>query len=408
MNPWVRKAGLAALGAGWCGLVFIGVFRATFPSDALAERARLAVSDATGGSIDLDIGSVSPAWIGVRGHDVVLSTVSGDTATPVLAIERVRAVTGLLSALRGAPRVSGDARFGDGRLDFDATLAADDAGQYGAEQIQVTSSGFPIAALPPVLGTRIVGDGTLDLIVDVDAAEGLRTAAGELRLSGSNLQINELSGGFGSLAGTFGVVPATIAELDFDFDIVEGKAQVARLVIDSTLALVEGTGDITLQQRLLASRVRIDLVIEPREGLSRLESTMRAARWNDGKYHYRISGTLGNMSLNPQSERRARNRNNNGEEAAPDAAAPDADADVPANPTPRAERTGSRATLDAARQAREQLVPRPPGGPDAVGAGARVIPVGGRRARAAGDEDTGAPPRAVEPDGGVEGADEAP
>jgi type II secretion system protein N len=398
----MRWALYALGGAAWLAVVFLVAFRLTFPSDAFVDRARVAVDEASGGSARLDVERVKPAWVGLRGRNVVLSSVADGVATPTLAVEDVKVTTSLLSLITGSPTVGGFARFGEGRLDFDAALAADEDGRYGVADLVLEAGGFPIGALPPIQGTQLVGTGALDLDLDLMAPEGFKSADGRARLSGRAIQITELSGGMGAIAAGFGIVPVTIDELDLDLEIVAGKAMVSRGILDSTLALVTITGDIVLQDAIGASRLRLDLVIEGRDGLAQVESALRSARWSDGKYHYELRGSLRAPRFQPARERRASTRRAAAQEADGEGTEelPPPPAILSERPKPDRDPSVREATLERARAAREARAGggpmglRPPG--DAIVSPNRLQ---GRDERDAdteraeeGGDDTGEPP----------------
>ncbi len=335
----------------WLAVVFLVVFRLTFPSDALVSRASYEVANATGGTMALQMASATPAWMGLTGHELLLSSVEEGVATPVLAVEKVKVAGGLMSLISGSPSVGGYARFGDGRLNFDTTIAGDDAGVYDMRALDVDAQGFPLSALPPIQGTKILGTGGFDLVVDLDVPDGYAKSNGRASLSGANIELSGVSGDMNAIVTGFGILPATLQNLDLEFEIREGKAEVRRGTLVSSLADVTIEGDIVLTNRLSNSRLRLDLVIDAKEPLQGIASMMASAKWDtDEKYHYELRGNFNRPSFSPARNRTAsrtrprpasrpsgRGRNNADDE--PEVAAP----------------RGSQATRDRAQAAREQL-----------------------------------------------------
>jgi type II secretion system protein N len=340
----------------WLVVVFIVVFRLTFPSDAIVDRASYEVGNATGGAMALQLGSVSPAWMGLTGYDLLLSSVEEGVATPMFAVEQLKAAGGLMSLINRAPTVAGYARFGDGRLNFDATIAGDDAGVYDMRNLDVDAQGFPLSALPPIQGTKILGTGGFDLDVDLDVPDGYAKSNGRASLSAANIELSGVSGDMNMIVTGFGILPATIERLDLELEIREGKAEVRRGTLVSSLADVTIEGDIVLTNRLSNSRLRLDLVIDAKEPLQGLSTLMANALWDtDEKYHYELRGNFNRPSFSP-----ARNRAATRSRPRP-ASRPTRRGRDNTNEPPEVEPvTGSQVTRDRAQPAREQLRRRGP------------------------------------------------
>lgn len=352
----------------WLLLVFVVVFRLTFPSQAIADRAQLAISDATNGSMLLEMESVSPRWVGLSGYELLLSSVDdAQVATPILIVEDVTVRTGLIGLLTRSPKVRGNASFGDGRIDFTGRIAADDDGRFDLRALDVEATALPLSALPPVQGTKLLTTGGLDLNIDLDTPDGYATSYGRATLSGANIELTGLSGDMGALVEGFNLLPATISRLDLVLDVNEGTATVTRGTLMSTLADVEITGEIVLANRLQNSRLRLDLVIDTKEALSGVSSMMRQALWeSDDKYHYELGGTFGNPRFTAKRDRAARRASRT--PVSRRAATTNDDEEPAAAPT----RTpvGREETLERARAAREARRARGP-------ATSRLDPSGG-------------------------------
>ena len=354
----------------WLFVLFLVVFRVTFPSQPLIDFAEYHVSDATDGTMAISIDSVSPAFVGLRGSDVLLSSVDDGVGTPILAVESLKVGVGVLSAISGSPKVSGTARFGDGNLDFDGVIAADEEGVYDLRELDVDTTAFPIGALPPIQGTKILGTGGFDLGVDLEMPDGYANANGRASLSGANIELTGVSGDMNALVTGFGILPATLERLDLEFDVREGTAEVRRGTLVSTLADVTIEGDIVLTNRISNSRLRLDITIDAKEPLAGVSSMMNSAKWSsDDKYHYELRGTFNRPRFTAARDRNAsssRRRNRRPRRGGNDDAADDEEEDD----SPRASRARARRdrasrarpeTLEAARQARDQISRRVPG-----------------------------------------------
>lgn len=334
----MKRLGFVVAGLAWFLLVFLVALRVTFPTDSLVERARYEVQAQSGGQLALEVASVGPWWAGVRATGVDLYRV-GETE-PVFHADVARARVAPTS-LFGSPRIHGRLRFGEGSIDLRTRLDRTERG-YLPGELEVEAEGFPISALPPIQGGRFVGTiavegtGGLDLDVDLSAPEGMSKAEGRASLYGRDLVVEELTG-TGAILQSFEVLPLTIDELDLALDVTQGKARVVRGRIGSSLANLQVSGDVTLQDDLARSRFRLQAVLDLGEGAERFAGFLSDAKWSDDRYHYTISGTWP-PSIRAERERGARR------EAAP-APRPAREA-VP-------ERTASPETIEAARAARE-------------------------------------------------------
>ncbi len=335
-------------GSIWFVVAFYVVFRMTFPSSVLIERARFELDQATSGAMGVEIRAVGPWWTGLKARDVVLLDEEGQT---LLKADVARFRVSPFSLL-SEPRVHAAVQFGKGALEADAVLARTDRG-ISPTQIRLEADRFPIGAIPPIRpigsGDRFVpqgtyqirGTGTLDLAVDLRAASGLSKADGTLRISGRTMNIEDITG-LGELLGGFSVLPLAIDELDLRIEITQGKGRVVLGLIKSSLLTAELQGDITLDDVITRSRLRLQGIVDLGAAMQPFAGLLSSAKWADGRYHYAITGTLGRPSAAPERERASRRPSTPTSSPPP----PGDDLEPARGPAPE--------TLEAAREARER------------------------------------------------------
>ena len=64
-------------GVIWFALVFFITWRVTFPGQAIEDRLRVEVANATNGTYELSLSDLRPWWTGVAADNVVLIEVKG-------------------------------------------------------------------------------------------------------------------------------------------------------------------------------------------------------------------------------------------------------------------------------------------------------------------------------------------
>jgi len=299
--------GLAVLiGVLWFVVVFLVAFRVTFPSDTLKARATYEVHTASDGALALDIRKLSPWWVGLKAKEVRLYSVdapgeAGPEEILKMDVARVRVAP---FSIFGSPHVRGGLQFGDGDLTFSTVLQKSERGQYGLADLKVDGSRFPISAIPPFQGTQIKGTGTLDLSVDLLAKEGMRKAEGSVTLFGRDLTVEALTGA-GAALGLFDLLPVFVEEIDLRLEITQGKAKVVRGRLVSSIADIDLSGDIALQDDLARSRFRLKAVLDLSEDAAQFGALMRSAKWSDERYHWVLNGVWPRVVPRPDRERRA-------------------------------------------------------------------------------------------------------
>lgn len=314
MNTLLRRAALGAAGFVWFALVFLISLRLTFPADALAQWARYRIQDGSGGAQILQVGELRPWWFGLAGTDVALySRPKGhahESEAPLLvfAADALRARVGLLGLVRlvtgGNTTIQGAATVAGGDLDFSATIART-AEETAFRALRITGDGFPLNAVPAIAGGKLEGTGGLNLDIDLDAADGLAKSNGHATISAKDLVVEKIAAP-GTLMEDLELGPIRVSEVDLAFDVTSGKAKVSRGSIVSDLLKMDIEGDIVLADDPLQSRVRLKLILSLGEGMQLFEAFLKGSEWEDGRYHYGLSGTLANPRFRAERERRSR------------------------------------------------------------------------------------------------------
>lgn len=297
MTRWV-VGGAAALSAFLLSFV-VGLWL-TFPADEITERLRSEVERASNGDLRMEIGEVGPWWLGVTASEVQLYAVSKVRTDPppepelVFFSERVRVRAALLSLVLRQPRALGTVQVGQGELDFDVAVALVEKGPPEPVAVHISAEDFPVVELLGLGGLAgVEGDGTIDLAVDLDALEGMRTATGSLHLSGANLAVSKLD--LADLGvGDLGAVE--VSRVDIAADVADGRAKITSGVIESAMANAEVSGEITLRDDLHRSLLRIDVSVDFGEQLEKLAAAFaKDALGTDQRYHWTCSGTLNRL-----------------------------------------------------------------------------------------------------------------
>ncbi len=290
----MRIFGLALAGvawtASWCGL---GGWL-TFPSTAVADRIRYEVNKASNGATQIQIGEVSPWWLGLRGRDVSVygrssSRSGGDELR--FAAETVWARVGLWSLATAQPRAIGTVRLGGGDVDFDVATMRDERGSLLPAEVHLNAPSFPVLDLLALGGVQVEGQGAIDIAVDIDARAGAKAAEGTIRIVGSDILLTKLDLSNQGIPDLGMEIP--ISRFEISADITDGKAKVQTGTLDAAdLGTAEITGDLTLRDDLARSLLRLDVVVTLGEKLENFAVFLKDAQGTDGKYHYTCTGTL--------------------------------------------------------------------------------------------------------------------
>ncbi len=315
----MRKVLYAAAGLAWFVLVFLVGIWITFPGETVAERLMWEWNDKVSEDIRLELGTVGPAPLfGAKAKDVALYSVKkdrrrrardGEEEEPpevreMLSFDALVVKVGPLSLLQRSPHITGTASMGDGDIDFDLSSSQDEEGAWLLRQAVISADGFPISAIPPIQGTELGGTGTVDMDIDLDAAEGLGESNGTASVKGRDLALDIKH----PLLEGFELGAIAVQQIDLVFDVNQGRARVKRGTLASSVADVEIEGDILLNDALDRTRFRLKLVISLSEEFEMFKSFLKEAEWSDGTFHYSLSGSLDRLRFRPDRERRSRPR----------------------------------------------------------------------------------------------------
>jgi type II secretion system protein N len=314
----LKVLGVGAASVAAFFVVFVVVFYVSFPGDAVAERVRWQVQDASKGKYNLDLASTSPALFGLGGDAPKLSQTVGKTSKVVLAVDEASVTTGplqLLWLLIGQDAViSANLARGEGDIDVDVVLGRGEDGVVprGAR----VEGALPLGVLPSMGGFSLVGTGEVLIEADLSWVDGPGQANGRIAITGQDLVIEGLASEDGSLDGllaNFEGLPAPVRVLEIVLDVEDGKATVKTGRLESDLVEIDITGDLTLNDDLARSRVKLSLVgrlgeaLEAWPGAGLIKGSQSAALWKDGAYHYTWSGVVDRLGApRPDRERASR------------------------------------------------------------------------------------------------------
>lgn len=290
----IARLGTLLAGLAWAFLVFLCTGYFTFPGDAVADRVEVEVKTGSRGAYELELGDVSPWWIGLSSPSVkVYGRADKEGVNPLLALATdARASASPLSLLSREPYVSGSVTLGsDGLLDFEIGTATEENGDaLKVTTVKLDGDDFPLAellALAPMEGS---GSGTVDIKVDLAAPDGMGKADGEIALIGSGLRLIQ------PVIAEFPLGrDVEIRELDLEFDAKQGKAKISRGRIQTDIANVDISGTITLAEPMDRSTVDLRIEVELDPSMSAFKSMLKSAEVN-GKLVWRCTGRVSALS----------------------------------------------------------------------------------------------------------------
>jgi len=291
----MKKLALVAAGILWFGVVFLFTFWLTFPSETMAERLKYEVYEGSDGAYQLQLGSVSPWWVGLSGSDVQLYSIEtprgGEPETKLaFAADRARLRVSLFSLLRQTPSVSGGMTLGGGDISFALDTQLDKRDRLSVSAAKLEAEEFPFIGLLGLAGMDVEGSGYLDLEVDIEAPDGMRQAEGKIEISGSNILITEVDP---ALTGGHSLgMEIPLDDLDLVLDITQGKAEISRGTIRSPKANVDIDGAVMLRDDLTRSSVNMELAVEIGDEFAIFKPMVSDAKGSDGKYHWQCAGSL--------------------------------------------------------------------------------------------------------------------
>lgn len=322
---------LASFAAFWS--IYLLVVWFTFPSDAVISRLRHELREATNEEMDLRLDSVSPWRAGLWGTRLVVNRMEADGAMPVFFADAVGVRVAPLSALRRAPHITGQVRFATGGTVNATVQGTLDAGAFDLRMIDAQAEGLDVEDLLAIAGQPGAGlVGSLDVGVDLVTDEGMSRAAGEVSLRGRDMTLEKLS------IPTVGLedleINLSIEELDVLLDGRDGKLDLRRGALRSSLADIDIEGHVELADALPRSRVQLSIVLRlgdwsgsPLESFrSIVEGFLSSAKWADGSYHYSVNSTVGRFNiadLRPERDGSSRSRAASTPSTRPRAGSPD-------------------------------------------------------------------------------------
>lgn len=279
-------------GLFWAAVLFLVVGYITFPGDAIAERVEYEVAEGSRGAYALDLGDVSPWWIGLSTDSIKVYTRegrSGPASKLMMLATQGQMAAGLTSLMWRQPRVSGSVTLGtNGELDYVVgTSMNEDGDELLLTEVQLDSDSFPIAELLAfVPGSQINGTGNLDIDVKVVAPEGLSKSDGRIEISGTTLKLIE------PVVMDFPLGrDVLLDDIDIVFDIDEGTAKIKKGRINTDVANIELSGSIMLKDNPDASNMDVRIAVELDESMSMVKQMFASAE-KDGKLMYRCTGPM--------------------------------------------------------------------------------------------------------------------
>lgn len=304
----MNKLAVIALGAGWFSLAYVSTVWLTFPGGAAADYASYQVRTRTNGAYDVRADAVYPWWLGASASKVKIFQQDGDGLSLMGLVDAAAVRVSAWSLLSRQPRGVGRFSVGDGLVDLEVQTVLDDDGQLVVRDVDINGSKLPFELLP-LPGVALDGTGALDILLDIQAPDGLQQANGRASLVGRNLVITSAEipgqGNVLKLLETFAQISEVLVdELQLDFDITEGKASVRRGSLRANVATIDLSGEVNLNDRFLRSVLKLEAAITLDEKLKMVSSVIGAAG-ADGKHRYEITGTVGSPAFSPARDRGA-------------------------------------------------------------------------------------------------------
>ena len=295
----LKRILVVIVGLFWAAFLFIVTFFLTFPGEDVAKQLEYQAAEAGRGAYALDLGDVSPWWIGLSTDSMKVYQRSGRTGPAdqlMVYSSDARVSASLFSLMRRAPYVSGSLTLGPegdgGTLDYAiATSLGEKGNRLKVTEVDLGGESFPIAellVLVPNLDMEASGD--IDVEIDLEAPDGLSSADGVIRITGKNLVfVNPVISGIGPLGRD-----VNIGDLDLELEVDEGQAKIDRGRIESDVANIDLSGEIRLTNDPSRSNAQIEVALELDESLSMLAQVLKSAEKN-GKYVYECNGPLNRL-----------------------------------------------------------------------------------------------------------------
>jgi len=289
---------LTTLLAGLVGfvVVFVLALHLHFPGEVARDRIAWELQEASKGGWMIDAADAHLYRLsGLALEDVTLlqakrpvGRISGDAdpaAVPVLRAEEAAARVQLLPLLSGARAVSYHAALYGGALDGQVRLTE------GSQRLVIDGEDIDLSRIPfegedwavDAAGlARIDGDVTL-------ATDDVKNSTGHLELELTDLVLQSAT----VMGMTLEPTPFSEAVLSFDID--GGKAEVDKGSFQSDPVQATVDGEIVLNKAIQKSRLKLTLEVhfgDQFDKIAQMVPNLKAARDDDGAYHFRVTGTL--------------------------------------------------------------------------------------------------------------------
>ncbi|MBT3217453.1 MAG: type II secretion system protein GspN [Proteobacteria bacterium] len=303
----MKRLLLVLLAIVWFVGVLYVTWRVTFPSEVVAENIKWQVYRLSDEEFFVELSDVKPWGLGLSAKNVRIFEVMGyrDPRTELrFAMEAARLRVYPGSLLARAPVVSGRVQLGSGLVDLKVGTSISD-GMVAVTSAELEADSFPLAEIAALAGGEIGGAGGLDIEVDIEAPDGMDSAEGKVVIQSSDIVVNTISipGLLDELNLDDLGMALVIDEIDLDFDVDEGEAKIDRGLLRAPgKADIELEGSITLKDDIMRSTLRLDAVLDISEEMAMVKGFLSDAEWDDGKYHYSITGSIGRPSLKAARE----------------------------------------------------------------------------------------------------------
>jgi type II secretion system protein N len=287
--------------------MLLGVYF-TFPSESATERLQWEVQERSRGSMGIELANLTPWRVGLKAKDVILYSFSKKKSDPddepktLAFLDKARLRVGLLSLLKKKPAFYGSFDLQDGNVDFSGLLTQDEE-QLALGEFQLKAKAFPLNSVPPIGGVSFEGEGALNAHVDLQTPEGLRKANGNAEVFSRALVLTAIRME-GSIFDGMEFEPIEISDLILEMNITQGKAEITKGLLQTSMGDIELDGDITLMEPLSRSRLRIKATLNLNEQADLFKPFLKDALWDDEAYHYAISGSANRPRFRPDRKRK--------------------------------------------------------------------------------------------------------
>jgi type II secretion system protein N len=294
-----------AAGSVWSSLVYTATVWAAWPSEPVARFVEQAVA-ARGTGWEVALEGTSLWWMGVAADGVILKSASGGVAKDVAFFDELRARVSPWGFFRGTTQLTVEADV-EGATVSTTIHAVPDEGELRLRRVVGETSDFPLETLAGLFakegqGPLFEGAGGFDGSWELKVHDGMKNASGELSLVGEALRVSRLTApdlGFPDLE-----LDLQVSEFDLQLKGENGIFSFERGAIRTSLAQIDITGDVTLDERLERSRVKLGVELElgdldgsPFAPFKAMLEARLGTRCDDGRYHYTVNTSLNRLGL---------------------------------------------------------------------------------------------------------------